>query len=150
MNMHELHNNLKESVGLAPVAAASTDNTAQTTAIVDMKGYHSVEWYIITGTLADADATFAVTVTAGDAVDSESAPTSITDSAAAATECLIGTLADASFTFAADGVVKKIGYTPAKGAGKRFARLTVTPSNNTGNFPVAILALRLPYTLPVA
>ena len=54
MNMHELHNNLKESVGLAPVAAASTDNTAQTTAIVDMKGYHSVEWYIMTGTLADA------------------------------------------------------------------------------------------------
>jgi hypothetical protein len=146
--VHELHNNLAYSVGLAPVVAS--DNTALSTAIVDMKGHASVEFVIMTGVLADADATFAVTMTHGDAVDSESAPTTITDSAAADADCLLGSLAGASFTFAADGAVKRIGYSPDRGAGKRFVRLTITPTGNSGNAPLAVLALRLPRTRPVA
>ena len=146
--MHELHNNLLATLGLAPQVAS--DNTALSTAIVDLKGYQSVEFYILTGTLADADATFAVTLSHRDAVDSESAPTTITDSAAADADCLIGTLAAAGFTFAADNAVKRVGYSPDRGAGKRFVRLTITPSGNSGNAPLAVLALRLPRTRPVA
>lgn len=147
-NLHELHNSLKADLGAAPVVVA--DNTAVASAIFDMQGYESIEFYILTGTLADADATFAVSVTHGDAVDSVSAPTSITDSGAAASECLLGTLVTDGFTFAADGVVKRVGYTPHKGAGKRWVRCTVTPSGNSGNAPLAIMALRLPLQFPVA
>ena len=100
--LHELHSNLAHKASLPPLAAAITDNTAQGGAIVDMQGHAAVEFYIITGTLADADATFAVTLTAGDVVDNPSAPTTITDSAPAAAECVLG---NANFTFADDGVV---------------------------------------------
>lgn len=150
MNLHELHNNLAPQLVLAPVATAVADNTAQVSAIVDMRGTRGVEFYILTGTLADADATFAVTMTHGDAVNDETTPTTITDSAAVDTESLVGTLAEASFTFAADSTVKRIGYNPSRGNAKRWVRLTITPSNNTGAAPLAVLALKMPLTVPVA
>ena len=146
--MHELHNNVYATLGLAPVVVA--DNTAQSTAIVDLKGHKSVEFFVLTGAVADPDATFAVTMTHGDAVDDVSNPTSITDSAAEDADCLIGTLAGASFTFAADNTVKRVGYSPGRGAGKRFVRLTLTPTGNSGNAPLAILAVRMPLGRPVA
>ena len=47
---------------------------------------------------------------------------------------LLGTLAQASYTFADDGETRKIGYT----GGKRYVRVTVTPSNNdAGNIFLA-------------
>ena len=140
---HELHNNLKYTLGLAPAAAAQTDNTAMVSAIVDMQGYEALEWVILTGTLADADATFAVTVHHGDAAN-------LSDAAAAPTECLIGTLAAASFTFADDSACKTIGVVPHKGAGKRYWRLTITPSGNSGSAPICVVALRLPLRVPVS
>lgn len=146
--MHELHNNLGYAVGLAPVVVS--DNTASSTAIVDMAGLEAVEFVILTGTLADADATFAVTMTHGDAVDSESNPTTITDSAAAHADCLLGTLAAAGFTFAADGAVRTVGYAPNRGPGKRWVRLTITPSNNTGSAPLAVAVVKLPLRRPPA
>lgn len=143
----DLHNNFTRSVGLAPVVVS--DNTAQNTAIVDLQGYESVEFVIMTGVLADADATFAVTMTAGDAVNDETTPTSITDSAAADSACLLGTLAAAGFTFAADGALRSVGYNPTKGDGKRWVRLTITPSANAGSAPLAVLVTRKPLALPV-
>lgn len=147
-NLHELHNTLKADLGAAPVVI--TDNTALSGAIFDMQGYESIEFYILTGTLADTDATYAVAVTHGNAVDSESAPTSITDTGAAPAECLLGSLVTDGFTFAADATVKRVGYSPGKGAGKRWVRCTVTPSGNSGNAPLAMLAIRLPLQVPVA
>ena len=41
---------------------------------------------------------------------------------------LLGTTAGASFTFSDDNKIAKIGYIGSK----RYVRLTVTPSNNTG------------------
>lgn len=146
--MHELHNNLQADLGAAPVVL--TDNTPVASKIFDMQGYRSIEFYVLTGTIADADATFAVAVTHGDAVDSVSAPTSITDSGAAPADCLLGSLVTDGFTFAADNAVKRVGYSPDKGAGKRWVRCTVTPSGNSGNAPLAILAVRLPLRVPVA
>lgn len=152
MNVHEMHNNFAASVGLAPVAAALADDTAQVCAIVDMQDMLAVEHYIITGTLADVNATFAVTVAHGDAVDDVGNPTTITDSAAVTADdgVLIGTLAGASFDKDADSAVKRIGYSAEKGAGKRYHRLTITPSGNTGNAPLAVLVVGIPKQRPVA
>lgn len=141
--MHELHNNVLATLGLAPVATALADNTAQVSAIVDMQGHKALEWYIVTGTLADTDATFAVTVDHGDVAN-------LSDAAAAPSDCLIGTLAGASFTFADDATVKRIGVVPHRGAGKRYWRLTITPTGNSGAAPLAVLAVRLPLGRPVA
>ena len=95
----------------------------------------------LTGTLADVDATFAWTITHGD-------QSNLGDGAAADTGSLVGTLAGAAFDFSADNTTKKIGYTPGKGAGKRYVRATITPSANAGNAPLAIVAVKLPMMTP--
>ena len=117
-------------VALAPVAVALADNTAQVSSIIDTQGYDSLDFVIVTGTLADADATFAVTMEHGDAAN-------LSDTAAVTSDDLAGTLANAGCTFAADGACRKIGYLGSK----RYARLTVTPSGNSGAAPLAVIAL---------
>jgi len=107
-----------------------TDNTAQVSAIIDRLGYDSLTFLIVTGTLSDADATATVLVEDGD-------NSSLTDAAAVADGNLVGTEALAAFTYADDGECRKIGYI----GGKRYVRLTITPANNTGNIPVAAIAL---------
>ena len=99
----------------------------------DMADQLALEWVIITGTLADADATFAVTMDEGDVSD-------LTGSNAVATADMLGTLAAASFTFADDNKVFKIGYIGIK----RYVRLTITPSANTGNADIAVVAIGMP------
>ena len=140
-NMHELHHSLGFAWGAAPVVIS--DTTPVVSAIVDMQGQQSVEFVILTGTLADADATFTVLVEHGEA-------SNLSDAAAAPDEVLLGTEAEASFTFAADNTVKTIGYSPEKGAGKRYVRCTVTPAANTGAAPLAIAIVKLPKQVPVA
>lgn len=125
--MRDLHNNIKRVKAIAPVVV--TDNTAQVSDIIDLQGFESCEFVIITGVLADADATFATTMTVGD-------DSGLSDGAAPATSDLIGTLAAASFTFADDNVTKKVGYV----GNKRYARITITPTNNTGAAPMAAVA----------
>jgi hypothetical protein len=128
--MRDLASMVHPIVGLAPAAAAITDNTAQATAIIDRQGYESLTFLIITGTLADADATFAVTMVHGD-------QSNLSDSAAVPADALIGTLSAAGFTFADDAETRKIGYA----GDRRYVRLTITPSGNTGAAPMAVIAL---------
>ena len=64
--MRDLINNLDLKRAISP-AAATTDNTAWVSQIVDRRGYEAVMFAIVTGSLADADATFAVTMDDGDA-----------------------------------------------------------------------------------
>jgi hypothetical protein len=97
--------------------AATTDNTAWVSNIIDTAGYEAVTLAFQTGTLTDADATFAVTMEHGDAAN-------LSDTAAPASTDLVGTLALAGFTFADDNKARKIGYVGSK----RYVRLTVTPS----------------------
>ncbi len=137
--MFDLHNNVHPVLGLAPSAGPS-DNTAQVCAIVDRQGYESLEYIIATGTLVDADATFTVLLEEGDNA-------SLSDAAAVADVDLIGTEALASFTFADDSKCFKLGY---KG-GKRYTRMTITPANNTGAAPMAVVAvLGNPSSAPTA
>ncbi len=126
--MRDLHNNIDVRRAISPVVA--TDDTAIVSQIIDCAGFDGVEFAIITGTLADADATFAVLVEHDD-------DSNLATAAAVADSQLLGTEAGASFTFAADNVTKKIGYIGTK----RYVRLTITPTGNTGNAPVAAVAI---------
>ena len=103
-----------------PKAAVAAD-TAQVSTICDLAGADGATLCLITGTNADADATFALTMDEGNVAN-------LSDASAVAAADLIGTLSGGSFNFNDDYEVRKIGY---KG-NKRYIRATITPSGNTG------------------
>jgi hypothetical protein len=119
--MRDLANNLHFRPAFTPGAAVA-DNTAQVSAILDTLGFGSAMLAFLTGTLTDADATFATTLT-------ESNDPAMAGANAVAAVDMIGTAALASFNFADDIECRKIGYVGSK----RYVQATVTPSNNTGN-----------------
>lgn len=136
--MRDLMNNIQLKRVISP-AAAVTDNTAFVGQVVDKRGYDSLTYAIATGSLADADATFTVLLEESDASGSGFAAVDDKD--------LLGTEALASFTFADDDKVFKIGYI----GNKRYTRLTITPANNTGNvFISAVAVLGHPALAPAA
>ncbi len=118
--MHDLHNNIKCSLAEPPVAAV-TDDTAFVSSILDTANFGSAEFVGIFGTNTDANATFTVLVEDGD-------NSSLTDNAAVDDVFLLGVEA-MSLDFADDNSVFKIGYIGPK----RYVRVTVTPSGNSGN-----------------
>jgi hypothetical protein len=135
--MRDHMNNADYKRVLSP-AAAVTDNTAQVGQIIDVRGFDSLTYIILTGSLADADATFTTLLEESDASDMSGAN-------AVADDDLIGTEALASFTFAADNKVFKLGYRGSK----RYTRLTITPANNSGNvFLAAVAELAHPSRAP--
>lgn len=119
--MHDLMNHINPRPAFLPVAA-TTDNTPYVSNILDLQGYDSAMLVIETGSLADVDATFAVTLSEGNA-------SNLSDASAVAAIDMLGGLTAASFTFAADNSCFKLGYI----GNKRYIRATVTPSANTGN-----------------
>ncbi len=123
--MKDLHYSVKYSRALSPVAAVS-NNTAYVSEILDTANFTANELVILTGSLADADATFTVLL-------EEGAASNLSDAAAVADGDMLGTEAGASFTFANDDTTKKLGYIGSK----RYIRATITPANNTGNAFVA-------------
>jgi hypothetical protein len=122
------HNVIDVLRAISPVSVA--DNTAQVSQIIDLQGYTSLEFVILAGSLADADATFTSLVEHGDAAN-------MSDAATPAAADLLGTAAEASFVFSDDNKVFKIGY---KGA-KRYVRLTITPANNASAALLAAVAV---------
>lgn len=135
--MQDLHNNIHPT-GVA--ISNNSDNTALVSGIVDRQGYNSLEYLIATGTLVDADATFTVLVEEGD-------DSGLSDAAAVSDTDLLGTELLAGFQFDDDGEARKIGYN----GNKRYSRCTVTPANNTGAAPMAIIpVLGHPNNAPTA
>lgn len=126
--MRDLHNNIAPKRVISPVSVS--DNTAQVGQIIDRQGFNSLEYIIATGSLADADATFTVLLEEGDAAN-------LSDAVAVADKDLLGTEAVASFTFADDDKVFKLGY---KG-NKRYTRLTITPANNASAAVLSAVAV---------
>jgi hypothetical protein len=124
--MRELHDNIDVKPGIFP-AAAVTDNTAFVSQILDMQNLQSAEFVILTGSLADADATFTMLAEEGEQAN-------LSDNTAIDDRDLLGLESQASFTFAADNKVFKLGFRPS---GKRYKRVTITPANNTGNAFIA-------------
>lgn len=132
--MRDLTNNILVKRAISPVVVS--DTTAAVSQIIDTRGFDSLTFIIATGTLADADATFAVLVEDGN-------DSGLSDNAAVADAELIsqtsGTAPEtaAAFTFADDDEVRKIGYIGAK----RYVRLTITPAANSGSAPIAAVAV---------
>jgi hypothetical protein len=136
--VRDLFNNVAVRPAIAPVVVS--DNTAAVGAVIDRKGFGSLTYAIAAGTLADADATFAVLLEHGDEAD-------LSDAVAVPDADLLGTEAAAGFTFADDGETRKLGYIGPR----RFTRLTITPTGNSGSAPIAAVAiLGHPEDAPVA
>lgn len=127
--MKDLHNDLDVTT-IAPPTTVN-DNTPVVSALHDRTGFEGVEVVIYTGAIVDVDATFAVNVQHGDAVDGSDL-VDVPDSQ------LLGTEAAAGFKFDDDNKTRTIGYV----GGKRCQKVTVTPSGNASAATIGILAIR--------
>lgn len=128
MSMREHINNFTFLPGFAP--AVVTDDTAQVSAIIDTQGYDSCAFLIQTGTLADANVTFAVLIEDDDAVGF--------GTAAAVDDVYLEPLESVvAFNFGDDSIVRKIAYRGPK----RYVRCTVTPTGNGGDAPLSCMVM---------
>lgn len=120
MAFRDLHHNVHVQPGIVPVVATS-NNTPWVSAIIDTQGYDSCEFLLQAGVLGSVGSTYAVLVEDGNQAN-------LSDNAAVASKFLVGTVASAGFTQAADqNKCKKIGYI----GDKRYVRVTVTPTGNS-------------------
>ena len=126
--MRDLFNNIYPKRAISPVSVS--DNTPQVSQIIDRAGHHSLTFLIALGSIADADATFAVTVEHGD-------DSGLSDTAAVSASDLIGTTTLAGFQYDSDNACRKLGY---KGI-KRYVRLTITPTGNASAALMSVIAL---------
>ena len=133
----DLVSNYEIRRAISPVSVA--DNTPAVSQIIDMQGVSAMMFAILTGSVADADATFAVLIEEGDNA-------ALSDAAAVADADLVSTEALASFQFDDDDETRKIGY---KGI-KRYVRLTITPSGNASAALLAAVAICEPQLKPAA
>jgi hypothetical protein len=124
----DLHNKIALARAISPVSVG--DNTAQVGQIVDRQGFSALEYAIVLGSIADADATFTVLVEHGD-------DAALADAAAVPDADLLGTELLAGFQFDSDNGLRKIGYV----GNKRYNRITVTPANNSGAALIAVAAI---------
>lgn len=135
--MRDQMNQLAIKRAISPVSVG--DNTAQTGQAVDLQGYDACTFVIATGSLADADATFAVEVQESDS--SGSGYTAVADAN------LVGTEALASFVFSDDDKCFKVGYIGSK----RYVRLVITPTGNaSAGLMCAVAILGHPNRSPTA
>lgn len=139
--MKDMFNNITVRPVIAPADRADIGTTPIAGAIIDQRGYDSLTYAIATGTLSDANATYSVLL-------EESNDSGMSGANEVADADLIGTEAAAGFTFANDGVTRKLGYRGSK----RYTRLTITPAGaDSGNSPIAAIAiLGNPALAPVA
>lgn len=138
--MRDLLDNLDFKRGLAPVAA-TTDNTPYVSQILDTQGISGAVFAILTGANTDANATFAVLAEEGD-------QSNLSDNTTVGAGDLNGTAALASFTFADDNKVFKLGF---QASGKRYKRVTITPTgNDSGNVFIAGVWVTKPLMRPTS
>lgn len=135
--LFDLSNKLDFKRAISPVSVA--DNTAQVSQIIDTRGSRGVMFAILLGSLADVDATFAVTIDHGDQAN-------LSDAVSVPADMLNGTTALASFIFSDDDKVRKIGYR----GDKRYVRLTITPSANASAALIAAVAILDPLYAPAS
>jgi hypothetical protein len=118
--MLDLLNDLDFKAAINP-SAATSDNTAVVTTVLDMSDLQSALLLLSLGALADADATFAVTAKESDTGAFGGEETDVPAG------LMSGTLALAGFTFADDNKLRKLGFLRG---GKRYKKVTITPSGN--------------------
>lgn len=127
--MRDMTNSKQIKRVISPVSVA--DNTAQVGQTIDHQAYDAATYIILTGSLADADATFTVLLEESDA-------SNMSNSNAVADADMISQSSSApetaaAFQFDDDNEVRKLGYSGTK----RYTRLTITPVNNAS---AAVLA----------
>ncbi len=128
--MRDLYNNIEARVAEVPIATAQTNNDPIITEIIDMQGFKSLVFLVILGVLADAAFTTVVLIEESD--DSGmSGANAVIDAQLDPTELVM------AFDHDDDSSVRKIGYVGEK----RYVQMTITPSDNTGNLPISIIAL---------
>ena len=127
--MKAFQDSIRLARAISPVSVS--DNTAQVSQIVDTLGFSGLQFAIALGSIADADATFAVTIDEGDA-------SNLSDAASVASTNLDGTLAGAGFQFDSDDTLRRIGI---KEITKRYYRITITPSANASAALLACIAI---------
>jgi hypothetical protein len=132
--MRDSINNMQVKRAISPVSVA--DNTAQVSQIIDRQGFDSLAYLILTGSLADADATFAVLMEEGNASNLSDA-TAVADADMVSQTPGTAPQTAAGFIFSSDDQVRKIGYI----GNKRYTRLTITPANNTSAALLAACAV---------
>lgn len=126
--MQDIYNSVVLKRGLSPVSSSS--DSGLTTEIIDMQGYHSALLGILTGSIGDADVTFAVTVAESDNSNMSSS------SAVASANIVGGSLTDAGFRYDDDNEVRKLLIRPTK----RYIQATITPTGNSSSPSAALLA----------
>jgi len=112
-----------------------TDNTPQVSQVIDMQGFESALFVLNIGTVADADTTVAALLEESDV--NFSGQNTVADADMTSMTSGVAPLTAASFQFDSDNQVRTLGYI----GGKRYLRLTLTPTNNTGNMDIGAVAL---------
>lgn len=118
----------KSQVAIAAVQAG--DNTLVTGLTIDTANFDSLNFEFNVGIMADAAATWTVTVYDDDA-------SGMGTEAAVDDAHLIGTEAGVSWDQADDASVRKIGYIGPK----RYVRVKVLPADNAGSSPFSCNAI---------
>lgn len=126
--MKDLFTSITPKPVIYPVSVA--DNTAQVGQIIDRKGFESVTYLILTGSIADADTTFTVLL-------EESNDSGMSGAVAVDDADLLGTEVLAAFRYDDDNKCRKLGYIGSK----RYTRLTITPANNASAALIAATAV---------
>lgn len=132
--LRDLQHSIKANRGISPVSGAG-DTTASVSQIIDMQGYTGCLWVIALGAIADSDATFTVLL--------EESATSFSGAAVADADMISQTYGTApetaaSFQYDSDDGVRTLDYTGSK----RYIRLTITPTANTGAWLHSVVALQ--------
>ena len=109
-------------------------NTAWQTAAIDIQGYDSLTFIVAVGAVLDADT---VVTTLMQESDDGTTFTDVADADMVTQTDGTAPETAAGFQFDDDGEVRKIGYIGSK----RYAKLYLTPANNTGTAAAAIIAV---------
>lgn len=141
--MEDLAHNIQVKRVISPVSVA--DNTAQVGQIINHAGYESAAYIINLGSIADADATFAVLLEESDAADMSGAA-AVADADMISQTSGVAPETAAGFQFDSDNQVRKLGYIGFK----QYTRLTITPSANaSAALMSAVCVLGDPNVAPV-
>ncbi len=127
--MRDLYNNIEVRRGQSPIAAQTNDDPI-VSEIIDMRGFKSLVWAIVLGSIVDANVTFATLI-------EDSDDSGMSGAAAVDDSQLDPTEAVATPKFGSDDSVRKIGYVGEK----RYVRMTITPTGNSGDLFLAIVAI---------
>lgn len=136
--MRDLLNCLDFKRGISPQVAVTNDDPF-VSQIFDTRGYSASAFVLLTGSLADANATFTVLAEEGDAAN-------LSDNTAIDNANLLGTEVLAAPLFSDDNKVRKLGFVDTK----RYIRVTITPGANTGDVYLAGVWIGCPLIRPSA